>query len=136
MASCVPQVQAHGFSIHCTLGTVVVKHCGDVLLGESIGCVTDEKTSFPHSSVSDYHTLNALHGLRCVQFQQPLISLGAERVSSGCCELASKTQESPGFSKRSPSKFWSLGGFGRSVVSRGPLGIGRSWIDQEKSYGF
>ena len=58
LACCVLQVQVHWAPVNCTLGTIVVEHCGDVLLGEGAACVA----CFDHSPFADHHTLDALPG--------------------------------------------------------------------------
>lgn len=61
LARSVPEVQTDCPPIHSHLGTVVVKHSGDVLFWEGVGGVADEETRFSHRAISDHDTLYGLH---------------------------------------------------------------------------
>lgn len=61
LARSVPEVQADCPAIHGHLGTVVVKHSGDVLFWKGVGGVADEETSFAHRTISNNHALYGLH---------------------------------------------------------------------------
>lgn len=57
----VPQVQADVPAIHVHLRAVVVEHGRDVLFGEGASGVGDEQAGFPYRTISNNHTLDALH---------------------------------------------------------------------------
>ena len=91
LARCVPQVQVHRAPVHCTLGAVIVEHCGDVLLGEGVGCVADEQACLAHSSIAHHYTLDALH-CRCTWRLCLLPVLGP----SGCSDLWTEERDTLG----------------------------------------
>ena len=59
----VPQVELDGYAIHDAVGVEVVEDSWGVVVGEGVGGVADEKTSFANVSVADN---NQLHLLRHV----------------------------------------------------------------------
>jgi hypothetical protein len=73
LSSGVPETQVNGFVVHHHVGRVVVKHGGDVVTREGVGCVRDEEASFPDGSVTDNDTLDGLHA--------------AKKCSEVCCIL-------------------------------------------------
>ena len=58
----VPQAKSDGLAVYHHVGTVIVKHSRDVVLGEGIRRVADQKASLANCTVSDDDALDRLHG--------------------------------------------------------------------------
>ena len=54
-------IESRGRSTHHHIGRIVVEDCGDVLPGEGVGGVADEKAGLPHRAVPYHHTFDGLH---------------------------------------------------------------------------
>lgn len=62
LARGVPQVQADDLGIHIiSLGAIVVKDIGDILLRKGVCCITDGEAGFAYSHISYNHTFDRLH---------------------------------------------------------------------------
>ena len=57
----IPKTQVDGLVVHHDVGGVVVEHSRDVVTGEGVGCVRNQKAGFTDGTITDNNTFNGLH---------------------------------------------------------------------------
>lgn len=61
----IPQTEVDRLSVNHDVGAVVIEHGGDVLAGEGVGGVTDEKARLTDGTVTNNDAFDVLHLILC-----------------------------------------------------------------------